>query len=70
MTIQDILIKYWERAQQKENTPLTRKWLKNKIDFVFEYADKHNIERPVDFNISISQEGDIEVYFSKDYTKV
>ena len=63
----DLTMIYLKYAEE-ENTPEVRGMLKNDIDNYFASCDKAGISRPDDYNIVISKDNTIEVYFAKTYT--
>ena len=65
----DAIKRSYEKALEKPNTAENREWLKKRIDHVFKMCDIANVSRPVDYNISISNTGELEVFFAQQYTK-
>lgn len=52
-----------------ENTAENRIIITEQINKFFKQIDDHSLPRPVDFNVSIGENNNIEVFFSKDWTE-
>ena len=64
----ELINKYFQQALEKGNSPETREWLRGKLDRLFGVMDKANIPRPVDYNVTISDEGNLTIFFGQEYT--
>lgn len=68
ISLEDGVRQIFQPFSELENNPENRIKLTERLDYYFAFLDTKGYSRPVDFNVTIGDTGELQVFFAKDFT--